>query len=275
MKRFGLSQRRSCRLSGLSRTAFSYLPKRSQMNEKISLRLKELAAKHRRWGHPTLHRLIRREGLLVNKKRTARIYRLEGLSLRIRRRKKLASFQRVPLKKPERPNQVWSMDFVHDAFWSGRRFKILTLVDTFTRECLAAEADTSLNGPRVASILERIADMRGYPKAIRIDNGPEFISQVLDEWAYRTGVHLDRIDPGKPVQNAYIESFNGRFRDNCLNQNYFLGLSDAREKIGEWKEEYNTVRPHGSLKGLTPQEFVNTWREPDQQTAPEAKCAVV
>ena len=211
----------------------------------------------------------------MNKKRTARIYRLEGLSLRIRRRKKLASFPRVPLEKPTRPNQVWSMDFVHDAFWSGGRFKVLTLVDTFTRECLAAEADTSLNSPRVVSILERVSDMRGYPNGIRIDNGPEFISQVLEEWAYRTGVNLARIDPGKPVQNAYIESFNGRFRDNCLNQNYFLGLSDAREKIGEWKDEYNTVRPHGSLKGLTPQEFVNGWREPDQQSAPEAKSLVV
>ena len=275
MKRFGLSQRKSCVLSGLSRTAFWYKSKPNAMNERLALRLKELASKHRRWGHPTLHRLVRREGFLVNKKRTARIYRLEGLSLRVRRRKKLASFPRVPLKKAECPNDVWSMDFVHDAFWSGGRFKVLTLVDTFTRECLATEADTSINGPRVVSILERTADRRGYPKGIRIDNGPEFISQVLDEWAYRTGVKLDRIDPGKPVQNAHIESFNGRFRDTCLNQNYFLGLSDAREKINEWREEYNTVRPHGSLKGLTPQEFVNNLQELNKKPTPEAKSLVV
>jgi putative transposase len=215
-----------------------------------------LAEKHRRYGHIRLHVLIRREGLIVNHKRTERLYRAEGLSLRIRRRRKFAAVVRNPLPPATKQNERWAMDFIQDSLWSGRKYRTLSIVDTYSRECLTVEADTSLPGHRVVRILDRLSDIKGLPASIRVDNGPEFISKVLDEWAYRNGVKLDFIRPGKPTENCYAESFHGRFRDEFLNENYFLCLDEAKDKIEEWRIEYNTFRPHSSLGYKTPEEFL-------------------
>ena len=202
-----------------------------------------------------LHKLLKREGLVANHKRTERIYREEGLSLRVRRRKKLASCGRVELQRPGKCNEQWAMDFVSDALSSGRRLRTLTVIDIYTRECLRIEVDTSITGARVTAVLGRIASFRGLPEYIYVDNGPEFISNALDQWAYDRGIKLHFIRPGRPVENAYIESFNGRFRDECLNQNWFASIEQARRIIEEWRMDYNQVRPHGSLGDMTPSEF--------------------
>ncbi len=193
---------------------------------------------------------------MVNHKRTERIYKEEGLALRRKRRRKGAAGARVIIPSPERPNQKWSMDFVSDSVVTGRRFRALTIVDDYSRECPAIEVDTSLGGARVVNVLERLAEMRGLPEVITVDNGPEFAGKVLDEWAYRKGVKLSFIRPGKPVENAFAESFNSRLRDECLNDNWFLSVRHAREVIEAWRKDYNTVRPHSSLGGLAPQEFI-------------------
>jgi putative transposase len=254
----------------VSRTVFSYRPRTDDLNQRLCTLLKELASKHRRWGHPKLHRLVRRDyGLMVNHKRTERLYRQEGLSLRIRRKKKLASVPRTPAPKATGPNERWAMDFIQDSFWNGRRFRCLTIVDTFTKECPVIEVDTSLTGQRVVRVLEYLRQVSGLPKSIRIDNGPEFISQVLDEWAHRRGVNLDFIRPGKPTDNSYIESFHDKFRDECLNQNYFLDLKEAKEVIEAWRREYNTVRPHESLDQLTPMEFMAEYKRQNNNLNPQ------
>ena len=159
---------------------------------------------------------------------------------------------------PERPNQKWSMDFVTDSIVTGRRFRALAIVDDYSRECPAIEVDTSMGGARVVSVLERLADIRGLPEVITVDNGPEFAGKTLDEWAYRRGVKLNFIRPGKPIENAYAESFNGRFREECLNTNWFMNLKDAREVIEDWRRDYNEVRPHSSLNDRTPKEYAGT-----------------
>ena len=192
---------------------------------------------------------------MINHKRTERIYREEKLSLRLKKRKRRTSQVRVPLPMPERVNQQWSMDFVSDALCTGRRFRSLTIMDDYSRECPAIEVDTSLGGERVCRVLDRLAIERGLPATIRVDNGPEFAGKALDEWAYRNGVKLHFIDPGKPNQNAYIESFNGKFRDECLSENWFVSLQEARRIIEDWRQDYNQVRPHSSLNDLAPEVF--------------------
>jgi len=214
-----------------------------------------LAEQRKRFGSPRLHILLKREGLVINHKRTERIYREEGLALRKKRRRKGAAGARVILPPPQRVNERWSMDFVADSIVTGRRFRALTIVDNYTRECPTIEVDTSLGGRRVVSVLDRLADIRGLPETITVDNGPEFAGKTLDEWAYRKSVKLNFIRPGKPIENAYIESFNGRLRDECLNTNWFISLKHAREVIEEWRKDYNEVRPHSSLKGATPKEY--------------------
>jgi len=239
----------------LSRTAYVYHPDVGDDTE-LRHRLRELAGQRRRFGSPRLHVLLKREGLVVNHKRTERIYKEEGLALRRKRRRKGAAGARVIIPAPERPNQKWSMDFVSDSVVTGRRFRALAIVDDYSRECPAIEVDTSLGGARVVNVLERLAEMRGLPEVITVDNGPEFAGKVLDEWAYRKGVRLSFIRPGKPVENAFAESFNSRLRDECLNDNWFLNVRHAREVIEAWRKDYNTVRPHSSLGGLAPQEFI-------------------
>lgn len=198
----------------------------------------------------------------MNHKRVARIYREEGLSLRIkRRRRKQAAALRVPRPNPSRPNEHWTMDFIFDTLTSNRRFKILTIEDTYTRECLAVRVDFSIGARSVIEVLDRLAETRGLPEIIRVDNGSEFTSNAFDEWAHRHKVQLDFIPPAKPVENAFIESFNGRLRDECLNDNQFLTLVEAQTIIEAWRRDYNEERPHGSLNGLTPREFA------EQETA--------
>jgi putative transposase len=192
---------------------------------------------------------------VVNHKRVYRLYREEGLAMQQRRGKRFRAEARVPLELPGRSNQMWTMDFTRDSLAGGRKFRTLNLMDGYTREALWIEVDNSLPGLRVVRVLERVGEERGVPEAIQVDNGPEFISQVVDQWAYRKGVALHFIDPGKPVQNAFIESFNGKFRDECLNQSWFTSLEDARRIIEAWREDYNTVRPHSSLGYRTPQEY--------------------
>jgi len=252
---FGLSQRRACSLIGLSRNTLRY-PRRFDRDEEIRSRLRELAEKRRRFGYRRLHVLLRREGLVVNHKRTERIYREERLSLRIRRRRRLASQGRVELGRPERVNEQWAMDFLQDTLRDGRRLRILPILDIYSRECLRIEVDTSVGGRRIAAILTEVGTTRGWPENITVDNGPEFISNALDQWAYGCGVRLQFIRPGKPVENAYMESFNSRLRDECLNQHWFLTIGHARQVIEEWRRDYNEARPHSSLGDLTPYEFL-------------------
>ena len=276
IERHGLSQRRACGLVTVSRTVMHYKPMTSELNIRIQERLKELAEKHRRYGHIRLHVLIRREGFMVNHKRTERIYRAEGLSLRIRRRRKFAAVVRSPLSEATQPNERWAIDFIQDSLWSGRRFKTFSVVDTFSRECLTVESDTSLPSHRVVRTLDRLAELKGFPTSIRVDNGPEFIAKILDEWAYRNNVKLDFIRPGKPVENAYVESFHGKFRDECLNENYFSDLQEAKDIIETWRIEYNTFRPHSSLNYQTPEEFLKQYEQEHlNQNAPGLSLQVV
>jgi len=210
-----------------------------------------------RFGSPRLWVLLRREGSRVNHKRVERVYREERLSLRLKRRRKRLSGVRVLSPTPDRVNQRWSIDFIVDSFIHGRRFRCLTMVDDFSRECPGIYVDTSIPGGKVAQFLDGLAEMRGLPSVLCLDNGPEFAGTLLDQWAYERGIHLHFIEPGKPVQNAYIESFNGRFRDECLNQTVFVDVLDARRKIESWRWDYNHNRPHSSLGNMTPTEFVS------------------
>jgi putative transposase len=248
------SERRACRLLGLSRSSCRYQPQRRDEGV-LGQRLKELAAERRRFGYRRLGVLLRREGWAVNWKRVYRVYRQEHLQVGQRPRKRAVSLRRLPLALPSGPNERWSMDFMLDSLATGRRFRTLNVVDDYTRECLRIEVDTSLGGERVARVLEELSRHRGGPQVIVVDHGPEFTSQVLDRWAYRRGVKLHFIAPGKPAQNAYVESFNGKFRDECLNEHWFGDLEEAREKIETWRQDYNQQRPHSALGYRTPEEF--------------------
>lgn len=199
--------------------------------------------------------MLKREGCRRNRKLVQRLYREEGLSVRRRKRRRMAAVARSPMPSPLRENERWSIDFVRDTLADGRVFRGFTVVDDFTRECPVIEVDHSLPGERVARTLDRLSRERGLPKAIVCDNGPEFQGQVLDFWPHRHGVALSFIQPGKPVQNAFIESFNGKLRDECLNENYFTTLTDAKATIEAWRRDYNDTRPHSSLGDLTPTEF--------------------
>lgn len=254
MANLGLSERKACLLVNISTSVYRYQPKPGD-DGILRQRLRELAFLRKRFGSPRLHILLKREGLVINHKRTERLYHEEGLALRKKRCRKGAAGARVAMPAPERPNQKWSMDFVADSIVTGRRFRALAIVDDYSRECPAIEVDTSLGGRRVVGVLERLALTRGLPEVITMDNGPEFAGRVLDEWAYRKGVKLNFIRPGKPVENAFAESFIGRLRDECLNTNWFTDLKHARNTIEDWRVDYNEVRPHSSLKGNTPKEY--------------------
>lgn len=204
--------------------------------------------------------MLRREGYHLNRQFVQRLDREEVLAVRRRKRKRVAA-PRAPLPAPSKPNECWSMDFVSDALGDGRKFRALALVGDFTRECPVIEVDVSLPGARVVRVLEQLAQERGPPKAIVCDTGPEFAGQALDQWAHRHGITLAFIEPGEPVQNAYIERFNGRFRDECLNESWFVRLADARQTIEAWRLGYNETRPHGGLADRTPAEFAREWRQ--------------
>ncbi|MGH9551093.1 MAG: IS3 family transposase [Terriglobales bacterium] len=248
-----LSQRRACGLMELYRGTCRYRRRRCE-DQPLRVRLRELAEARRRFGYRRLQVLLQREGWQVNHKRVYRLYVEEKLSLR-RKRGRKRSRVRQPLPHAVTANQVWSVDFMTDALSSGRRFRTLNIVDDYTRECLAIEVDTSLGGVRVVRVLEDLKQRRGLPRQIRSDNGPEFVSRVVDQWAYEQRLQWHTIQPGRPMENGYVESFNGRFRDECLNENWFSDLADAREKIMQWKQDYNEKRPHSSLQYRTPVEF--------------------
>ena len=251
-----LAERRACGLASLSRSTARYRYRRSG-DEELREKLREVAGERRRFGYWRLHVMLKREGQMVNHKRVYRLYREEGLTVRKRRRKRVSRAERVPLQAPAAPNQVWTSDFVHDALFWGRKIRMLTVEDAFTREALAIEVDTSLSGVRVARVLDRLTEERGaIPDVIVLDNGPELTSRALDQWAYERGVRLHFIDPGKPQQNGFIESFNGKLRDECLNEHWFLSLADARRIVEDWRMDYNQNRPHSSLGNLTPEEYL-------------------
>lgn len=256
-----ISARRACRLVGLSRTVLHYEPKADPSNAALEQRLVELAHERRRFGYRRLHALVRREGVLVNHKRVWRLYQKAGLAVRRRRRRRGVAVDREPLAVPTAPNQVWSMDFVMDALSNGRRVKCLTIVDDFTKESVDIVPDHSIPGLYVTRVLDQAAQFRGLPAAIRTDQGPEFTGRALDQWAYRHGVQLKLIAPGKPTQNAFIESFNGRFRDECLNDHWFESLHAARAIISAWRRDYNEQRPHSALGYRTPTEFAAQHRK--------------
>lgn len=257
---YAVSERRACRLVALDRGTQRYRSRRVVPAGLVE-RLCALAAARPRWGYRRLHILLRREGFAVNVKRVRRLYRQLGLAVARRRGRKRVALPRQPIVPPTRPNERWSIDFVSDAVASGRRFRCLTIVDDFTRECPAIEVDTSLTGERVVDVFERLAVTRGLPAMIVLDNGTEFTSRALDAWAHQRGIRLLFIDPGKPVQNAFAESFNGRLRDECLNEQWFLTVPEARRCIEAWRIDYNIARPHSGLAGCTPLEFANRYTE--------------
>ena len=251
---YKLNELRACGLIQITRWSNRYQSRRDPQTG-LRVRLRDLAAVRIRYGYRRLTVMLRREGWRVNTKRVYRLYREEGLELRMQKRAKRAARTRIRPTEASYANQRWSMDFVSDRLVDGRWFRILTVVDQFTRECLCAHADRSQTGEKVSGQLEQVIARRGAPESITSDNGSEFAGQTMDHWAHQTGVKLDFIRPGKPVENSYIESFNGRLRDECLNVEVFLDLADAQSKIEKWRRNYNQQRPHSALADRTPQEF--------------------
>lgn len=249
-----MSENRACGLIGITRWSNGYQSRKDPQTA-LRLRLRELAGSRVRYGYRRLTVLLRREGWTVNAKRVYRLYRQEELQVRTKKRAKRAGQVRVPLTGASKPNQRWSMDFVSNRLADGRWFRILTVVDQYTRECLCLHAERSQTGKKVAEQLDQIVAVRGAPETITSDNGSEFVGKAMEAWSYQTGVKLDFIRPGKPVENGFCESFNGRLRDECLNLEVFFDLADARVKLEQWKADFNQHRPHSSLDNRTPQEF--------------------
>ncbi|MCL4136903.1 UNVERIFIED_CONTAM: hypothetical protein GTU68_028190 [Idotea baltica] len=261
MKIKSYSQRKACELVGIAPRVYRYQSTRSDDTE-LRKRLVELSAERRRFGYRRLHILLKREGWELNWKKLYRLYKEEKLTVRKRGGRKRALGTRAPMATPQDRNQRWSLDFVSDTLVDGRRFRILCVIDDFSRECLATVADNSLSGTRVARELDLIAERRGYPCMVVSDNGTELTSNAILKWQQDRQVEWHYIAPGKPMQNGFVESFNGRLRDECLNEHLFSNLPTARNMIQEWRIDYNTQRPHTSLNGLTPDEFVT--RSQDQ-----------
>jgi putative transposase len=248
---------------GLDRSTLSYQSRRDPQAA-LRVRLRELAASRVRFGYRRLTVMLRREGWAVNAKRVYRLYTADGLAVRTKVRKKIARRARVPAPVATRPNERWSMDFVAARFHDGRWFRVPTPVDQFTRECPLLLPERSLSGAKVALALAQVIAERGAPVSITVDNGTEFGSRAMEAWAYQYGVQLDFIRPGRPVENSYIESFNGRLRDECLNVEVFFNLADVRAKLERWRQDYNQVRPHSALRDNAPALFAAQW----QNTAP-------
>jgi putative transposase len=253
-KQLDISERQACRYVQANRRMIRYARK-PQDDGALRARLEELAAERRRFGFRRLAVLIRRDGWIVNIKRVLRVYREAHLQVRKRLKRRVALGRGNPAPLVSNMNERWSLDFVHDSLETGRRIRTLNIVDDFTRECLAIEVDTSLSGRRVARVLDAIGETRGYPKTIVMDNGTELTSLAMACWARDRKVRLHFIQPGKPTQNAFIESFNGRFRDECLNEHEFASLAHARSIIESWRLDYNAHRPHKALGNRTPEEF--------------------
>jgi putative transposase len=251
---FEASERRACAVLGVDRTSIRYRGNRPD-DAAVRARMRELAAIRRRFGYRRLFVLMRREGLVMNHKKFRRLYREERLQVRRRGGRKRALGTRAPLAIPQGPNQRWSLDFLSDAFVEGRRFRILAVVDDFTRECLALIADTSLPGLRVVRELEIIMARRGRPAICVSDNGTELTGMAVLRWSQEIRLEWHYIAPGKPTQNAFIESFNARLRDELLNETLFTSLAQVRAALNAWKDDYNNARPHSALGNLTPTEY--------------------
>jgi putative transposase len=256
----GLSERRSLRVIGMSASALRYEP-RPDRNHELRERIVALAQRHRRYGAAMIYLKLRQAGELINHKRVERLYTLEKLQVRRRRRKKIPVSERQPLVRPGAANEVWSVDFVFDRVASGRTLKCLVIVDDATHEAIAVMVEHCMGGNHLTRILDGICSQRGRPAVIRSDNGKEFTGKAMLTWAGRNGVALRLIEPGKPNQNAYVESFNGRLRDECLNEHWFTSLAHARAVIETWRREYNEERPKRVLDGLTPAEYARRLRE--------------
>jgi putative transposase len=254
MQTKGLSERRGLHVVNMSASALRYKP-RADRNEALREQIIALAQRHRRYGVGMIHLKLRQAGEAVNYKRVERLYRLENLYIRRRRRKKIPMADRQPLIRPGRANEIWSMDFVFDRIASGRTLKCLAIVDDGTHEAVALTPEHTIGGDHLIRILDSICSQRGKPTIIRTDNGPEFTGKAMLTWAHRNGIALRLIEPGKPNQNAYVESFNGRLRDECLNEHWFTSLSHARVVIETWRLEYNDERPKKILGGLTPAQY--------------------
>ena len=251
---------RAYKLVGLRSSTYYYKKISSRDDTELKAKLVEISSQRIRWGCPRIYEVVRRQGFKDNYKRVERIYGNLGLSLKKRAKKKMRGHLRLVLPQPQTPNEIWSMDFVSEVLFDQRRFRCFNIVDDFTRESVVIHPDRSIRSEKLVNIFNKLKKTRGLPKMIVCDNGPEFISQNLDIWAYQNKVDLKFIQPGKPVQNAYIESFNGRFRDECLNQHWFLNLEDAKLEIEKWRKDYNQNRPHSSLNMKTPNEFAKEYR---------------
>ena len=260
-----MSERRACRLAGLSRDAYRHRPDSPLATQVLSARLTELAHIRRRFGYRRLHDLLRKEFPGVNHKKIYRLYRDAKLTVRRRRKGKRPSTARQRLQAASVPNAVWSMDFVADALANGRRLKCLTVADDFTHECVQLAVDHGISGTYVTRLLDQAACFRGYPRAVRTDNGPEFTSRAFIAWTQHHGIEHVLIEPGRPMQNGYIESFNGKFRDECLNEHWFMTLSEARWLIAQWRGDYNEVRPHSSCGRIPPAQFAANHRQQLQE----------
>jgi putative transposase len=265
-----MSERRACRAIGFARSSCRREGKAIGKDEVVE-RLRVLAQERPRYGYRRLHVLLRREGIVVNHKRLWRLYRREGLAVRRKRRKRAAQGRKVMLAPAQKINERWSMDFVGDSLADGRTFRTLNIVDDFSREAPRIVVDQSLPGERIVRELDELVAEGGRPGMIVTDNGPEFAGKALDAWAYKHGVKLHFILPGKPVENAYVESFNGKFRDECLNEHWFTSLAHARDVIEQWRQDYNEVRPHSSLGNETPARFAR--RAEAQLRSPTAPFA--
>jgi len=252
---FMMSERRACELAGISRTGFRYRTRPSRDGD-LRNRLVELATQHSSYGYLFLHSLLRTEGLVKNKKRTYRIYTEQGLQVRTKKRKKL-NRPRTPMVIPTAADIRWSMDFVSDQLTNGRRFRVLNVIDDYSREMVGQLTNVSIGGRQVARFLNQLIEQRGKPDQIVCDNGPEFTCKAMFFWQKESRVKLGFIQPGKPTQNAFIESLNGKFRNECLNQNWFRSIVEAEHEIDQWREHYNTIRPHSSLNYMTPLAFAN------------------
>lgn len=267
----GLSERKSLRFVGMSPSAFRYRPVMDR-NTALKERIITLAQRHRRYGAGMIYLKLRQAGEIVNHKRVDRLYAEAGLQVRRCKRKKIPASERHPLERPLAANQVWSMDFVFDRTAEGRVIKNLTVVDDATHEAVAIVPERALGGLQLTRALDQLAKTRGLPKAIRTDNGKEFCSRAMLTWAHARGVQLFLIEPGKPNQNAYIESFNGRFRDECLNEHWFTSMRHAQVIIEAWRREYNEERPKKSLGGMTPAAYARSLAQKSVKLAPDSKA---
>ena len=253
---YDISERSSCELAGISRSSYYYRPVKGS-DAKLRCRLQELASQYPSYGYISLHNLLKREGLVINKKRTYRLYVEEKLQVRKKKRRKKLCQPRQPVLTPTGVNQRWSMDFVSDQLGCGRRFRILNVIDDYSRELLGQLIHTSISGRQVARFLDKLIAERDRPDKIVCDNGPEFTSKAMFFWSQDSGVKLHFIEPGKPTQNAFVESLNGKFRENCLNLHWFRSLKEACHIIEQWRYHYNHERPHSSLNYLTPVAFAS------------------